>query len=200
LQKFLQGRALAQPLTKHDCIELVPLYSGRLDGAYLQGADNLESMWAEPGVQLAVALRAQHPYMEWQQQRMWTPLWRQEPIGFAALRKTKVSIATIATWNRQALPDVSLLLDIRDVPRPPPPQPVPWEWCEEPTSYAHRVLVCSPELMSGSLRWASLLCEQAACIAMATPGWLTGKHFELHVHTQRPTRTAGRKCISCRSS
>ena len=123
----------------------VPLYSGRLDGAYLQGAGSLGSLWAQAGQPLAVTVTAQHPYVEWRQRRCHTPFWAHQPLAFAALRKSAINFAVTALWTGQALPNVDIGIQISNVPQPPRPGALVWEWSECAESYAQRLLVrCLP--------------------------------------------------------
>lgn len=129
-----------QALNVQDVLE-TPMYSGRLDGAYLQGADTLDALWAEPGQQLAVTVTAQHPFVEWQQLRRYTPFWTHEPQRFAALHKACVLFEVQSLWSKLKLANAEITVHISCVPKPPRPEALPWEWSECAESYAQRLLV-----------------------------------------------------------
>ena len=137
----VQGKALARVQQEQDCISLVPRFSGRLDGLYMQGANDIDSMWVDPAQPLAVTVRSTQPYVEWQQRCIWTPFWKQEPLLFFVLPRTRVSLTVLSTFMHEPLPDVELQIDLHNLPRPPPPQPLAWEMAEGPSAYAHRLLV-----------------------------------------------------------
>jgi hypothetical protein len=131
----------------NNTVKLVPRYSGRLDGAYLAGAESLEELWIDSGQPIAATLIAQHPYVEWTQRSCLVHFWQSEPYVFTALRKVRVRIGVRAKWSREPLAGLLVVVDLQSIPRPPPPPPLVWEWCEGLESYACRVLVRSSSCM-----------------------------------------------------
>jgi hypothetical protein len=139
----MQGKEVPSLATEDDSDSLIPRYSGCLDGTLLEGAANMESLWVEAGHAIACIVTARHPYVEWEQCYVRTHFWKPSPFVFPVLKKVKVSFGVRAIWNNEPLPGVPIVVDLLSIPRPYPPPPVPWEWCESLTSYAQRLLVRS---------------------------------------------------------
>ena len=125
-----------------DTVEYLPLYSARLDGEYSRGGTNVDDMPVESGEMVAVSVTAHHPYVEWRQQCIHTMYWANAPVTFPAMRKVEVRFGVRANWSHEPISGAHIAIDMMDVPRPPPPLPIAWEWCECATSYAQRLVVC----------------------------------------------------------
>ena len=126
---------------ERDSTARLPLFSGRLDGTHLQGASSLDALYVNSGSHLLIELSACHPCVEWQQRYTVTPLWSHAPIAFPARRKARVEFALRALGTHEPLPGVRVLVDMRRLPRPPPPEPTVWEWGESVEAYCVRLLV-----------------------------------------------------------
>lgn len=160
----MQGNEMFSLAMEHDSVTLIPRYSGRLDGAILEGAANMKSLWLEAGHLIACTVTAQHPYVEWEQCCVRAHFWKPSPFVFPVLKKVKVSFGVRAMWSNEPLAGVPIVVELLSIPRPRPPPPVPWEWCESLTSYAQRVLVCSVSLVAST---AAMHCLSGAIKLLA---------------------------------
>lgn len=137
----MQGKESFVHETAEDTVEYLPLYSARLDGEYSRGGTKVNDMPVESGDMLAVRVQAHHPYVEWVQQCFHTAYWSEDPVVFPAMRKVEVRFGVRANWSHEPIAGACIAIDMMDVPRPPAPAPIAWEWCESATSYAQRILV-----------------------------------------------------------
>lgn len=137
----MQGKESFAHETAEDVVEYLPLYSARLDGAHSRGCTKVDDMPVESGEMHAITLQAHHPYVEWVQQCFHTMYWARFPVTFPAMRKVEVRFGVRANWSHEPIKGACISIDMMDVPRPPPPVPIAWEWCESAASYAHRIVV-----------------------------------------------------------